>query len=51
MSLKLPKCDFCKHYQINETEDKCDAFPNGIPLAAMIANESEECHDGIKYEE
>lgn len=52
MSLSLPKCDFCKHYhRDNEKYDSCDAFPDGIPLKKMNADESEECANGIKYEE
>ena len=51
MSLRLPKCDFCKHYHEESDEDTCDAFPNGIPLEKMYAEESEECKNEIKYEE
>ena len=52
MSLKLPKCDFCKHCYDEDTElPCCEAFPDGIPLEVMIADESEECNNGIKYEE
>ncbi len=53
MSLSLPKCDFCKHY-IDDPDIKgscCEAFPKGIPLEAKNADESEECNNGIKYEE
>jgi hypothetical protein len=52
MSIRLPKCDFCKHYIDDETKiDCCAAFPEGIPLEKMIAEESDECANGIKYEE
>lgn len=52
MSLSLPKCDFCKHYHEDSVERSCcDAFPDGIPLEIMIADENEECANGIKYEE
>lgn len=52
MSLSLPKCDFCKHCREDDNEIYCcDAFPDGIPLEAMIADEKEECNNGIKYEE
>lgn len=51
MSLKLPKCDFCKYYHENDSNDTCDAFSKGIPLEKMIADESEECANGIKFEE
>ncbi len=51
MSLTLPKCDFCKHYIDHKGKMCCDAFPDGIPLQAMVADENEECKNGIKYEE
>jgi hypothetical protein len=51
MSLSLPKCDFCKHYREEGKQMCCDAFPDGIPLEKMNADESEECKNGIKYEE
>lgn len=52
MSLRLPKCDFCKHYHEENAERSCcDAFPEGIPLEKMNWNEEEECNNGIKYEE
>lgn len=52
MSLSLPKCDFCKHLYEDVKEDYCcDAFPDGIPIEAMIADEDIECKNGIKYEE
>ena len=53
MSLTLPKCDFCKHY-IKNPQVKgmcCEAYPEGIPLDVMNADESKECKNGIKYEE
>lgn len=51
MSLKLPKCDFCKHYHEDAKKMCCDAFPDGIPLEKISADESEECRNGIKFEE
>lgn len=52
MSLSLPKCDFCKHLHDDKKERTCcDAFPDGVPLEVMNADESEECNNGIKYEE
>ena len=53
MSLKLPKCDFCKYCydDTDKTRTCCKAFPDGIPLKAMIADKEEECNNGIKYEE
>ena len=29
----------------------CDAFPYGIPIDKINADEDEECSNGIKYEE
>lgn len=52
MSLRLPKCDFCKHYheELNNGKECCDAFPDGIPLNKMNFDENEDCNNGIKYE-
>lgn len=51
MSLRLPKCDFCKHLHMENTEVYCcDAFPDEIPLKAMIADKNKECNNGIKFE-
>lgn len=49
MSLRLPKCDFCKHLEEGE-EYKCPAFPNGIPLVEIPDDEEAECANGIKFE-
>lgn len=51
MSLKLPKCDFCKHCHDDSEKYCCDAFPDGIPPEKINWDEDEECNDGIKYEE
>lgn len=51
MSIRLPKCDFCKHCHDDEEHYKCDAFPDGIPLNKIMADELEECKNGIKFEE
>lgn len=53
MSLSLPKCDFCKHYFYDKQNKKdcCHAFPDGITLEAMRADESAVCANGIKFEE
>ena len=51
MSLKLPKCVLCKHYYDEKNKMCCKAFPEGIPLYAMIKEEEKECNDNIKYEE
>lgn len=52
MSLGLPKCDFCKHlYEDIKDDYCCAAFPDGVPLDAMIADEDMECNNEMKYEE
>lgn len=50
MSLKLPKCDFCKHLKEDERY-RCSAYPEEIPLDEISDDESEECANGIKFEE
>ena len=50
MSLRLPKCDFCKHYIDGKGKMCCDAFPEGIPLDKINDDEAEECANGIKFE-
>ena len=50
--MRLPNCDFCKHFHKNK-DDKmcCDAFPTGIPPEKITwGNETAECANGIKYE-
>lgn len=50
--LKLPNCDFCKYYLEDEKKDCCLAYPNGIPLEAMIkAEEGVECANGYSFQE
>lgn len=51
MSITLSKCSLCKHCHDDPDKYKCDAFPDGIPLEKLDADESEECNNGIKYEE
>lgn len=53
MSLKLSKCDFCKHYFYDKPNKKmcCKAFPDGIPWVDLSDDEQEECANGIKFEE
>ena len=51
MSLKLPKCDFCKHLYQDTGDYCCEAFKDGIPLEVMIADKDKECRNGIKFEE
>ena len=54
MSLRVPICDYCKHY-IDDPEVKgmcCKAFPNGIPLEKMrLEDDGTECKMGIKFED
>ena len=46
--LKLPICDFCQNKFGDE--DKCNAYPEGIPLEAMIkAKEGVECRNGFSF--
>lgn len=48
--LKLPNCDFCKYYLEDEKKDCCLAFPEGIPLEAMIkAEPGIECAPGYAF--
>lgn len=54
MSIRLPLCDFCKHYIDNAENGKmcCNAFLDGIPLEKIRLEDDEtECANGIKYEE
>lgn len=41
------KCDLCKHL---EDEDKCCAFPDGIPFETLPKDEEAECAKGIRFE-
>lgn len=50
MSLKLPKCDFCRHLEEGDFY-KCPAFPEGIPLETIPDDEDAECANGIKFED
>lgn len=52
MSLRLPKCDFCKYCSYDEANNKlyCKAFPDGIPLVEIPDDEEAECANGIKFE-
>ena len=50
--LRLPNCDFCKHYLEDEEKDCCLAYPDGIPLEAMIrAEKGVECAKGYYFQE
>lgn len=49
--LTLPKCELCKRYQINDGQEVCEAFPEGIPESVMWESYEEECKDGIRFEE
>ena len=51
MTLKMQKCDFCRHFHMDNRERSCcDAFPEGIPINKMFEDEEKECNNGIKYE-
>lgn len=52
MSLRLPICDYCKHYhEQNEELMCCDAFPDGIPVEKMrMIDDGKECNNGIHFE-
>ncbi|MCI8788285.1 MAG: hypothetical protein HFH92_04085 [Lachnospiraceae bacterium] len=54
MSLRVPVCDYCKHY-IDDSEVKgmcCEAFPDGIPLERMrLEDDGSECANRIKFED
>lgn len=50
--LRLSNCDFCKYYIDDNEEDRCRAYPKGIPLEAMIkAGRGIECAKGYSFEE
>lgn len=52
MSLRLPICDYCRHYhEENEVLMCCDAFPEGIPTEKMrLDDDGKECSKGIYFE-
>lgn len=54
MSMRVPICDYCKHY-LDDPNVKgmcCEAFPEGIPLERMrLSDDGTECADGIKFED
>lgn len=46
--LKLPNCDFCKNRL--DGENVCKAYPDGIPLEAMLHAETGiECNNGFSF--
>lgn len=50
--LRLPNCDFCRYYIEDDEKDRCQAYPEGIPLEAMIrAGSGVECAEGYSFEE
>lgn len=50
--LRLSNCDFCKYYIEDDEKDRCLAYPNGIPLKAMVkADKGVECANGYSFEE
>lgn len=49
--LRLPNCEFCVH-RLNDDENKCKAYPDGIPLEAIIkSGEGIECANGYSFED
>lgn len=49
--LRLPNCDFCTH-RLNDEENKCKAYPEGIPLEAMLkSDERKECAKGYFFKD
>lgn len=49
-------CQFCKYYRLDEDSRKCDAFPDGIPVALYAAEMEYDHHEpypgdnGIQFE-
>lgn len=53
MSLRLPKCEFCKHFRgYKDRGIKCEAFPDGVPDDKKLFDyfDKSECANGIKFE-
>lgn len=53
MSLRLPKCEFCKHFRgYKDRGIKCAAFPDGVPDDKNLFDyfDKSECANGIKLE-
>lgn len=52
MSLRLPICDYCRHYyEGNDELMCCDAFPDGIPTEKIrMDDDGRECNKGIGFE-
>lgn len=54
MSLRLPKCEFCKYFRgYKDRGMECEAFPDGIPGGKNLFDYSDnsECAEGIKFED
>lgn len=54
MSIKMPICDYCKHYIDDSKNGKmcCEAFPDGIPLEKIrLEDDGTECVEGVRFEE
>ena len=50
--LKLPNCDFCQQYYLDNNKSKvcCQAFPQGVPLEVMVkAEPGVECAPGYTF--
>lgn len=51
MSLREPKCDYCRYLIKSDTKYICKAFPDEIPVDKMLEKRDAECAPGIKFEE
>lgn len=47
----LPKCMLCKRYQLKNTLEVCEAFPDGIPEEIIWEAYEKECNNGISFED
>lgn len=47
----LPKCELCKRYQLKNSLEVCEAFPDGIPEDVIWEPCEKECNNGIFFEE
>lgn len=47
----LPKCALCKRYQLKNSLEVCEAFPDGIPEDVIWDPFEKECNNSIFFEE
>ena len=54
-SIVIPDCPCCRYFFENEKDNKCSAFPDGIPdnyfWGKIYVRDLKECNNGYKYEE